>query len=89
MVYITIVAYKSKVMRLKKMTKTILKALIDKNMTRKELASRIERSRVYTSNVINCRFSNPPIETISRIARVLDLSIDDLVSNGNYHNKAA
>jgi len=71
----------------KKMTKTILKALIDQDLTVTKLAKKIDRSRVYTSNVVNCRFTTPPVETIRRICMALNISLEDLLSNGN--NKRA
>ncbi len=60
------------------MTKTIKKALIEREMTITELAVRIERSRVYTSNVINGRFTSPSHETLRRIAHVIGMDVNDL-----------
>lgn len=61
------------------MTKTILKALIDQDLTITELARDISRSRVYTSNVVNGRFARPPVETIKRIARRLNIPLEELL----------
>jgi transcriptional regulator with XRE-family HTH domain len=71
------------------MTKTILKALIDQDITRSALAERIGRSRVYTSNVINGRFSKPPLATIKLIADVLGIPVEELLATGKYRKRAA
>lgn len=62
----------------KKMTKTIKKALIENEMTITQLAVKIGRSRVYTSNVINGHFTNPSEETLRRIARAIGMNADEL-----------
>lgn len=73
----------------KKMTKIILKALIDQDLTITELARRIGRSRVYTSNVINYRFNSLPVETLTLIAKELKIPVEELLPNGNNHKRAA
>ena len=87
--YITIVTYKCKGAELKKMTKTILKALVDQEKSITALAREIKRSRVHTSNVINCRFVNPPMPTVKLIAKALGIPLDDLLSNNNDQKRAA
>jgi transcriptional regulator with XRE-family HTH domain len=73
----------------KKMTKTILKALIDQDLTITKLAKKIERSRVYTSNVVNGRFSRLPVATIKRIAEALNIPAKELLSDGNDNKRLA
>lgn len=67
---------------MKKMTKTINKALIDRGMTVTQLAERICRHRVYTSNVINCHFAKPPLKTIKLISKELGIPVETLMLEG-------
>lgn len=63
----------------KKMTKTIKKLLIDKDMTVADLARRIGKSRVWTSYVVNGHMKSPAVR--EAIAAVLDAQVEDLWGN--------
>jgi transcriptional regulator with XRE-family HTH domain len=67
------------------MTKTIKHLLIDKDLTIADLARKINRSRVWTSYVINGHMKSPA--TRKAIAQALGARVEDLWENGN--NKRA
>lgn len=59
------------------MTKAIKKRLIERNLTITQLANKINRSRVYTSNVIHGHFVSQ--KTVQRIAGALGMKLTDLL----------
>lgn len=61
------------------MTKDIKKLLIDKDLTIADLARKINRSRVWTSYVINGHMKSH--ETRKAIARELQTRVEDLWEN--------